>query len=112
MSIEYIDNTINVAKFLLENCGKCVSENEIYSVSPRYGFKILNNLIDDNIVSSTKDGITFDEDDIPALNSFLSEIREEMPEDESWKDVLNRFVGLLSDISNIINTGFNILNRN
>ena len=51
MSIEYIDNTINVAKFLLENCGKCVSENEIYSVSPRYGFKILNNLIDDTTYS-------------------------------------------------------------
>ena len=64
MSKEYISNALDVIQYLLDHIGYFIMDREIYEISPRYGKKIINKLIDEEIVVSTKDGLLFDEDDI------------------------------------------------
>lgn len=78
MSKEYISNALDVIQYLLDHRDYFIMDRDIYEISPRYGKKIIDNLIDEEIVVSTKDGILFDDEDIWALNSYLSELKEEL----------------------------------
>lgn len=100
MSKNYIDNALNVIQYLLDHQNYWMSDEEIYSVSPRYGKKIIDDLIDREVVVSTKDGLLFDEGDVFALNSYLSELSDELDniKKSEQAELLNKIVA----ISNII----------
>lgn len=78
MSKNYIDNALNVIQYLLDHPNYWMSDEEIYNVSPRYGKKIIDNLLDEEVIISTKDGLLFDEGDVYALNSYLSDLGDEI----------------------------------
>ena len=78
MSKNYIDNALNVIQYLLDHPNYWMSDEEIYNVSPRYGKKIIDNLLDEEVIISTKDGLLYDEGDVFALNSYLSELSDEI----------------------------------
>ena len=73
------DNTfgnslVNVIKFLFDNKGKWITDDEITNIAPQYGDKIIEKLIANDAVITTKDGILFDDDCFEALKRYLTSI--------------------------------------
>ena len=100
MSKNYIDNSLNVIQYLLDHQNYWISDMDLYNVSPRYGKKIIDDLIDREVVVSTKDGLLFDEGDAFALNSYLSELSDEL--DNIRKSEQAELLNKIAAISNII----------
>ena len=99
MSKNYIDNALNVIQYLLDHPNYWMSDEEIYNVSPRYGKKIIDNLLDEEVLISTKDGLLFDEGDVYALNSYLSELGDEIEniKKSEQAELLNK-IGAITNI--------------
>lgn len=99
MSKEYISNTLDIIQYLLEHIDCVIMDSDVYGISPRYGKKIIDNLIDAEVVFSTKDGLSFDEGDIYAMNSYLSNLKEELDNiDKSEQAELLNKIGIVSNI--------------
>ena len=69
--ITYGSSVVKVVKFLLSNKGRWITDFEITNIVPQYSEKIIDELIAYDVVSSTKDGICFDDDNIDALKKYL-----------------------------------------
>ena len=100
ISKNYIDNALNVIQYLLDHPNRWISDQEIYEISPRYGQKIIDNIIDEEVVISTKDGLLFDESEVYALNSYLSELSDAL--DNIKKSEQAELLNKIGAISNII----------
>ena len=99
MSKNYIDNALNIIQYLLDHPNYWMSDKEIYSVSPRYGKKIIDNLLEAEVIISTKDGLLFDEGDVYALNSYLSELNDELEKinKSEQAELLNK-IGIITNM--------------
>lgn len=99
MSKNYIDNALNVIQYLLDHPNFWMSDEEIYNVSPRYGKKVIDNLLDAEVIISTKDGLLYDEGDAFALNSYLSELSDEIEtiKKSEQTELLNK-IGAITNI--------------
>lgn len=100
MSKNYIDNALNVIQYLLDHPNFWMSDEEIYNVSPRYGKKVIDNLLDAEVIISTKDGLLYDEGDAFALNSYLSELSDEL--ENIKKSEQTELLNKIGAITNII----------
>ena len=100
MSKNYIDNALNVIQYLLDHPNFWMSDEEIYNVSPRYGKKVIDNLLDAEVIISTKDGLLYDEGDAFALNSYLSELSDEI--ENIKKSEQTELLNKIGAITNII----------
>ncbi len=100
MSKNYIDNALNVIQYLLDHSNHWISDKEIYCVSPRYGKRIIDNLLEAEVIISTKDGLLFDEGDVYALNSYLSELSDEL--ENIKKSEQTELLNKIGAITNII----------
>ena len=69
--ITYGSSVVKVVKFLLSNKGRWFTDFEITNIVPQYSEKIIDELIAYDVVTSTKDGICFDDDNIDALKKYL-----------------------------------------
>lgn len=69
--ITYGSSVVKVVKFLLNNKGRWISDFEINNIVPQYGEKIIDELIAYKVVTSTKDGLLFDDDNFDALKNYL-----------------------------------------
>ena len=100
MSKSYIDNALNVIQYLLNHPNHWMSDEEIYNVSPRYGKKIIDNLLEAEVLISTKDGLLFDINDVYSLNSYMSELGDELEniKKEERAELLNK----IEAITNIL----------
>lgn len=74
VEINYGSSVVKVVRFLISNKGRWITDYEITNIVPQYGDKIIDELIAYDVVSSTKDGICFDDDNIDALKKFLIKI--------------------------------------
>lgn len=99
MSKNYIDNALTVIQYLLDHPNHWMSDEEIYNVSPRYGKKVMDNLLDAEVIISTKDGLLYDEGDAFALNSYLSELSDEIEtiKKSEQAELLNK-IGAITNI--------------
>ena len=106
ISKQYVENAFNVGEYLMNHINQFVKDEDIYQVSPFYGKRIIDDMEEAEVFACSKDGILFDTGDIPALFSFLSELKDSILE-ESFKDFdnwLNRIktaTGICSDMLNI-----------
>lgn len=101
MSEEYYNNLLKISQYLLEHKNTVISEDELEIISPQYKDKIINSLIDKEIVVSTKDGLLFDDGDAIALNSYLDEIKEILPP-KNTPQTKNRILDILKKIGAVI----------
>ena len=69
--ITYGSSVVKVVKFLLSNKGRWITDFEITNIVPQYSEKIIDELIAYDVLTSTKDGICFDDDNIDALKKYL-----------------------------------------
>lgn len=69
--ITYGSSVVKVVKFLLSNKGRWITDFEITNIVPQYSEKIIDELIAYDVVTSTKDGICFDDNNIDALKKYL-----------------------------------------
>ena len=91
ISKDYVDNVLFVAQYFLDHVNTIISDDIIKDISPRYGYKIMRIFEEEGIGFPSKDGIYFDTGDVDALNSYLSELRDNLPEEPKLFDVwLNR----------------------
>lgn len=67
----YSSSVVKAVKFLLDNKGRWITDYEITNFAPQYGEKIIDELIAYDVVTSTKDGICFDDNNIEALKNYL-----------------------------------------
>ena len=72
--ITYGSSVVKVVKFLLSNKGRWITDYEITNIVPQYGKKIIDELIAYDVVTSTKDGICYDDDNFDALKKYLKKI--------------------------------------
>lgn len=70
----YGSSVVKVVKFLLSNKGRWITDYEITNFAPQYGEKIIKELIAYRVVTSSKDGIYFDDDNIDALKKYLRKL--------------------------------------
>lgn len=100
MSKNYINNALNVIQYLMDHPNHWMSDEEIYSVSSRYGKKIIDNLLEAEVLISTKDGLLFDINDVYSLNSYMSELGDELEniKKEERAELLNK----IEAITNIL----------
>lgn len=106
MSKSYIDNALNVIQYLLNHPNHWMSDEEIYNVSPRYGKKIIDNLLEAEVIISTKDGLLFDEGDVYALNSYLSELNDELEniKKSEQTELLNKIGAITNIVAPLLKT--------
>ena len=106
MSKNYIDNALNVIQYLLDHPSYWMSDEEIYSVSPRYGKKIIDNLLETEVIISTKDGLLFDEGDVYALKSYLSELSDELENIKKSEraELLNKIGAITNIVATLLKT--------
>ena len=62
---------VEVVKYLLHHPNVWISDDEIINISPKFGERIINELIAYQVVVSTKDGLCFGDDCIDALKMYL-----------------------------------------
>lgn len=67
----YGSSVVKVVRFLINNKNRWISDYEIKNIVPEFGERIINEIIVNRVVTSTKDGICFDEDCIDALKMYL-----------------------------------------
>ena len=67
----YGSSVVKVVKFLINNKNRWISDYEIIKIAPKYGERIINEIIANRVVTSTKDGICFDDDCFDALKLYL-----------------------------------------
>lgn len=72
--INFGSSVVKVVKFLLNNKGRWITDYEITNIVPLYGEKIIDELIAYNVVTTTKDGICFDTDNVKALKKYLKRL--------------------------------------
>ncbi len=108
ISKNYISAVLDVAQYLFDHKDVWFMDGEIRKITPRYCKKIIDTFIDEEILISTKDGLLFDEDCVDALNSYLSELADNMPEEEDILDKIKKVTGIAADITTI---GANIIRK-
>lgn len=111
ISKQYVENAFSVGEFLMQHVNQCIMDDDVYKIAPLYGKRIIDDLEEADVFACTKDGIIFDTDDIPALFSFLSELKDSLP-NESFKEIdnwLNRIKATTGICSDIINIGSTII---
>ena len=102
ISKDYVDNILFVAQYFLDHVNTIISDDIIKDISPRYGYKIMREFEEEGIGSSSKDGIYFNSGDVDALNTYLSDLRDNLPEEPELIDVwINRIEKITSIGSNI-----------
>ena len=69
--ITYGSSVVKVVKFLLSNKGRWITDYEITNIVPQYGEKIIDELIAYDVVTTTKDGIYYNENKFDALKTYL-----------------------------------------
>ena len=106
MSKNYIDNALNVIQYLLDHPNYWMSDEEICSVSPRYGKKIIDNLLESEVLISIKDGLLFDNSDVYALSSYLSELSDELEniKKSEQAELLNKIGAITNIIAPLLKT--------
>jgi hypothetical protein len=62
--------------------------------------RIIDNLLEAEVIISTKDGLLFDEGDVYALNSYLSELSDEL--ENIKKSEQTELLNKIGAITNII----------
>ena len=67
----YGNSVVKVVRFLISNKNRWISDYEIKNIAPEFGARIINEIIANRVVTSTKDGICFDNDCIDALKEYL-----------------------------------------
>lgn len=72
--ITYGSSVVMVVKFLLNNKDRWITDYEITNIVPQYGERIIKELIDYRVVTSTKDGICYDDDCFDALKKYLKRL--------------------------------------
>ncbi len=68
----YGSSIVKVVRFLINNKNRWITDFEIINIAPQFGERIINELIAYRVVTTTKDGICFDDDCIDALKKYLS----------------------------------------
>jgi len=64
-------SVFNVCKFLVANNERWISDYEINEIAKRYHEEIIDELIAYNVVTSTKDGIFFEKENVDAMKRYL-----------------------------------------
>ena len=64
MNQRNIERILDVLQFAVEHYGKTFMDDDVYKKYPKTTSNILDLLIDRNVIDSTKDGNTFDENNI------------------------------------------------
>ena len=106
ISKQYVENAFNVGEYLMNHINQFVKDEDIYQVSPLYGKRIIDDMEEAEVFVCSDDGILFDTGDIPALFSFLSELKDSIPEEaftdfDNWLNRVKTTTGICSDIINI-----------
>lgn len=100
MNQRNIERILDVLHFAVDHYGQTFMDDDIYKNYPQTTSNIIDLLIDRNVIDSTKDGNTFDENNIEEFRSFLSDLQDEIEDlqltTEEKKKVLLNFNNLLN----------------
>ena len=64
-------SVFNVCKFLVANNERWISDYEINEITKKYNEEIVDELIAYKVVTSTKDGILFEKENIDTMKRYL-----------------------------------------
>ena len=64
-------SVLNVCKFLVANNERWISDYEINEITKKYKEEIVDELIAYKVVTSTKDGILFEKENVDAMKRYL-----------------------------------------
>ena len=67
----YGNSVVKVVKYLIQHKRVWITDYEITDIVPQFGERIINELISSKVVTSTKDGIYYDDDNFEALKNYL-----------------------------------------
>lgn len=75
-----IERIMDVLQFAVDHYGQVFMENDVYRAYPKTTSNIIDLLIDLDVLTSTKDGIWIDENNVEEYRSLLSDLEDEINE--------------------------------
>ncbi len=102
-----IGRIMDVLQFVLEHYGQSFMDDDIYKACPQATSNIIDLLVESGVITSTKDGNSFDETNIDEYRSFLSDLQDEMEELNLSEKEKN---DIQSKIKSHFNFNINLLN--
>lgn len=70
----YYKSLIEIVRYIIANREGFISEEEIVNNHPKYGRTIVEELLANMVMASTKDGLSFDKGDVDALKLYLKKL--------------------------------------
>ena len=70
----YRSNVVKVVSYLLDHKGEWIIEPDFEKISPQYYERIINEMIVNNVVTATKDGICYDFDNFESLKKYVNRL--------------------------------------
>ena len=107
MNQRNIGRILDVLQFAVDHYGKTFMDDDVYERYPQTTSNVIDLLIDRNVIDSTKDGNTFDENNIEEYRSFLSDLQDEIEDLDLSKEEKKK---ILLSFNNLLNFNFNLLN--
>lgn len=102
-----IERIIDVLQFAIDHYGQTFMDDDVYKACPNATSNVIDLLIDMDVLSSTKDGIWFDEGNIEEYRSLLCDL-EDVLDDINMSEVEK--VEMQSKLETHLNFNFNLLN--
>ena len=107
MNVKNIERILDVLQFAVDHRGQTFMDDDVYKACPKATSNIIDLLADRDVITSTKDGNSFDDENIEEYRSFLSDLEDEIEElkmsDEEKKDIQIRFQTHLNSNINLLN---------
>lgn len=107
MNVRNIERILDVLQFVVDHYnGKLFMDDDVYKACPNATSNIIDLLVDRDVITSTKDGNSFDDGNIEEYRSFLSDLEDEI-EDLDLAD--NEKKEIHTKIQVFFNFNFNLL---
>ena len=96
MNVRNIERILDVLQFVVDHYnGKIFMDDDVYKACPNATSNIIDLLVDRDVITSTKDGNSFDDGNIEEYRSFLSDLEDEIEDlnlpDEEKEEIRSKF---------------------
>ena len=107
MNERNIERILDVLQFSIQHYGKTFMDDDIYKEYPNVTKNVIELLVENEVLTSTMAGNSFDETNIENFRAFLSDLQDEVDELKISEKEKN---DILSKINFNLNFNFNMLN--
>jgi hypothetical protein len=73
-TMNYSSSVAEIVTYLIDHKNEWITDSELLNLSPQYAERIIDELIAIDAVTSTKDGICYDDDNYESLKKYVKRL--------------------------------------